>query len=106
MTEYLDRYGNHHKENGAAVENDHFIRWLLHGIPHRIGGPAVICKDTGEQKWYRHGRLHRLMGPAIEWSDDPKHNLWAFNGTMYKSWIDLVNGNENIASICWVEFNE
>ena len=70
--------GQHHREDGPAVENsDGRKAWYLNGKRHREDGPAEE-RANGNKAWYLHGELHREDGPAIEWSNGDKD--WYFKG--------------------------
>lgn len=38
--------------------------WIVDGLLHRVGGPALSVPAHGIEKWYQRGLLHRLDGPA------------------------------------------
>jgi hypothetical protein len=42
--------------------------WYLNGEHHREDGPAVE-HIRGDMEWWQHNKLHRTDGPAIEWVD-------------------------------------
>lgn len=48
-------------------------------IIHRLGGPAIINKATGEKYWMKDDKPHRIDGPAIEKSDH-KLNKYFIDG--------------------------
>lgn len=57
---------NLHREDGPAIElaNNRGESWWIHGLIHRVGGPAVIY-GWGERQWWINGKRHREDGPAI-----------------------------------------
>ena len=64
--EYRDEFGNLHREDGPAViKPDGKEYWYKHGFSHRIGGPAVIERESGVELWYKDGKPHREDGPAF-----------------------------------------
>lgn len=69
MTEYVDKDGNLHREDGPAqkfTNGDEY--WYYHGLLHRENGPAITWAN-GVQHWFNHGRRHRLDGPAMIYDD-------------------------------------
>ena len=71
-TEYYNRDGKLHREDGPAIEwTSGAEHWYQNGKRHRLDGPAVIGPD-GTKHWYQNGERHRLDGPAIEWVDGGK----------------------------------
>lgn len=73
---YVDKRGN--KE------------WILHGVRHRLDGPAVECGDY-YRAWYFYGERHREDGPAVEW-DDGRISWW-LDGKFYTfdEWCKWAN---------------
>jgi len=96
-TEYRNKNGLYHREDGPALEfsdrkiwyfNGKFHRendlpafedqsghreWAIHGARHRDNGPAIIYSN-GDKDWYKNGNRHRLDGPAVDWED--RKNWW------------------------------
>jgi hypothetical protein len=62
-------HGKLHSRNGPALiigEGDTRIeRWYIHGIAHRVDGPAIHNHATDTKSWYIEGVLHREDGPAL-----------------------------------------
>lgn len=60
----LDDEGRLHSETSPAIVLTNGTRyWYLHGVPHRVGGPAIEARD--HQEWLQHGKRHRIDGPAL-----------------------------------------
>lgn len=57
--------------------HDNRTEWLLNGLRHRLGGPAVEFPD-GKRVWYEYDKRHRLDGPAVECANGDKY--WFLNG--------------------------
>lgn len=51
------------------------------GLPHRIGGPAIV-RDDGVRFWYHHGSIHRRGGPAITYPNE--HRCWYHHGCLMR----------------------
>ena len=77
-TEWLNKDGQLHRENGPAVEYANGTKsWWLNGERHREDGPAIEW-GAGVKEWYQNGKRHREDGPAIEYSSGTKE--WWLNG--------------------------
>jgi hypothetical protein len=65
--------------------------WYLNGEHHREDGPAVE-HIRGDMEWWQHNKLHRTDGPAIEWVDGRKH--WSLDGVSMSlnEWLDHTTG--------------
>jgi hypothetical protein len=73
--EWRNKDGQYDRQDGAAyisrdprsgiVDGE---EWMRNGRDHRIGGPAVWCRDDtgviGVEHYYVDGKLHREDGPA------------------------------------------
>ena len=71
-TEWLNKAGQRHREDGPAVEwayGDKF--WYINGKPHREDGPAIEYAN-GSKLWFLNDQLHREEGPAVEWANGDK----------------------------------
>ena len=55
-----------HRENDlpAVTYANGAICYHIHGLRHRLNGPAWIDKD-GTERWYFEDRPHRIGGPAV-----------------------------------------
>ena len=54
-----------HKIGEPAIEYSNGTKkWCINGKPHREDGPAVT-QPQGRSSWWLHGQLHREDGPAI-----------------------------------------
>ena len=92
---YYDADGRLHRADGPAVDlipgldpeavellEDGVFEWRMHGIWHRIDGPAMMGID-GSRQWWVDGKQHRIDGPAVErpdgtrewWADGKRHRL-------------------------------
>jgi len=89
-TEYYNKDGQRHRENGPAVEYANgYKAWYLNGKLHRTGGPAIEWAN-GTKSWWingklhhiecrnKDGQLHRTDGPAVEYANGEKE--WWLNG--------------------------
>lgn len=69
-----------------VVDDDRTARFLLHGVLHRDGGPAIMRPGPSghydEVWWYRFGKIHREDGPAIELADGSKK--WFCDGKPHR----------------------
>lgn len=64
--------GQHHREDGPAVEYTHGQKeWWINGRHHRVDGPAIIT-DNGDQYWMQDGNYHREDGPALAYASGRK----------------------------------
>lgn len=55
---WTDDKGRYHKDDGPAIIHQEYVRYIIHGIHHRIGGPAVECrKFTMLDEYYINDRL-------------------------------------------------
>lgn len=52
-------------KNGRLHHESDRKEWRLDGLKHRIGGPAVIWKNTENEEWWFMGKRHRVDGPAV-----------------------------------------
>lgn len=87
IVKYTNDLGQLHREDGpAAIKYDIYgfvvsEEWGINGVPHRIGGPAIINfyaaifstndgskrkngKQLNNECWFENGDLHRIGGPA------------------------------------------
>jgi len=71
-------------EHSVRVWDDGRIHWLLNGLLHREGGPAIEWAGV-YSAWYLNGDLHRLDGPAIECSDGSRH--WYLDGKVVPEYV-------------------
>lgn len=73
MIEYKNVTQNEYTNQGyeRIVWNNGDITHRLDGHAHRIGGPAVICKDN-YKAWHVNGNFHREDGPAVIHPDGHK----------------------------------
>ena len=65
------------------------MQWRIHGLPHRIGGPACITRYSIE--WWLNGKCHRLDGPAVIYPKNPNKSFmynWYIDGVMYDTELD------------------
>jgi len=65
-------------EGYVYVQHGGTERWLLHGQPHRVEGPAIIrSSGVGVNEYYLNGQLHNENGPARTYSASVirAHNL-------------------------------
>lgn len=101
---FLDKKNNLHRVGAPAFivfnnKTRKILReeWLIHGINHRVGGPAVTWKD-GEELWYNKGLLHRLDGPAATNEKYNRLEYW-INGNKYtkEQWFDKLTYDERIS---------
>ena len=72
--------GVFHRERGPAVIKSNIQAWMLNGMMHRVGGPALVMKN-GQKEWWFHGHRHRLDGPAIERANGQKE--WWIYGVSF-----------------------
>lgn len=66
--------------------------WFLHGIKHRLDGPAEISV-SGLEYWFIDGRLHREDGPAIA-SLAKNIAVFCLNGERYddvNEWLEALD---------------
>lgn len=90
---WLDDQGRFHNDNGPAVveykvhSNGDLVAereiWFLHGIRHRVGGPAMTIYGGSygvkEVRFYENNQLHREYGPAlITHNDDDTGEDWYY----------------------------
>ena len=81
-TEWLNKDGYLHREDGAAVEYTNGNKeWWLNGLLHREDGAAIEWAD-GSKSWWLNGQRHRVDGPAIEWPDGSKE--WFLKGKRHR----------------------
>ena len=68
--------------------------WYLHGLRHRIDGPAVEFLDSNMYCWYRKGKMHRDNGPALELPNGSKY--WYHDGLLHRddgpAIVDIYSG--------------
>lgn len=95
-TDYYDKDGLHHREDGPAMilyEKDKIAleKWYIHGQLHREDGPAVTYYLLGIREWYKDDVLHREDGPAYE-NDKWDRRAWYLFGEElpYYKWEDEV----------------
>jgi len=58
-------------ENGILIDYNGDKEWKLHGLLHRLDGPACYY-DNGFKSWWVAGKRHRTDGPAIEHANGQK----------------------------------
>lgn len=71
------------KHNKRYYEDELYIEYFDEkGYLHRKDGPAWTSKVTGRIEWWIHGVRHRLDGPAII---DPRHDIETYwvNGKQF-----------------------
>jgi len=79
--------GLRHRDGGPAVVRlDGRTEWFCHGMRHRDGGPAVtnpngLTDTTAEEEWYKYDKYHREGGPAVT-TQDGTHE-WYLDGVNY-----------------------
>lgn len=72
--------GQHHREDGPAVEwATEDTQWYLNGNHRRIGGPAIECVDDSKE-WFTNGKHHRVDGPAVEPAPGRGESEWFLHG--------------------------
>jgi hypothetical protein len=61
--------------------------WYLHGLHHRMDGPAIESAN-GNKIWFYRGHRHRIDGPAVEWADGDKY--WYLHGKLssFNEWLE------------------
>lgn len=64
MERWFDANNELHRECGPAVMDHDTCVWFVHGVNHRIGGPAF--ESLWEKQWVFENQYHRTDGPAIE----------------------------------------
>ena len=94
-TEYRNIKGQHHREDGPAVEHTNGNKqWCINGKYHREDGPAVEYAN-GYKEWYINGKWHREDGPAIEHTDGTKE--WRINNQLHREdgpALEYANGKK------------
>ena len=81
--EWFDDDGLRHRDNGAAIKwTDGNKEYYIHGIRHRIGGPAFIWGKS--YQYWVDGELHRIDGPAVYRSE--KRNIGM--PEVIEHWVD------------------
>ncbi len=79
-TEYINKRGGKHREDGPAVEwNNGDKEWWINNKRHRTDGPAV--EKYYIKEWFINGKRHRNDGPAIEYNNGLRS--WYLNGVQY-----------------------
>lgn len=71
-------HGIKHRIDGPATIDNSGVEWRQNGLRHRIGGPAVIWSN-GDREWWVNGKRHRTDGPAIIRKDEQE---WWINGKL------------------------
>ena len=94
-TEWFNLNGEHHREDGPAVEYTNGDKyWFINGKLHRGDGPATEFAN-GDKYWYINGQYHRETGPAIELVDGT--SSWYINGKrLYQNYTQRKYQNHNI----------
>lgn len=63
--------------------------WTFCGLPHRLDGPARVCRyeHSTKQSWYESGRLHRAGAPAVVVTKDGSRcsEDWAMQGMFHRT---------------------
>lgn len=76
--EWRDARGQLHRDGGPALKHDGFEAWYVHGLRHRVEGPAVSWASNGAFAWWLNGHRHRADGPALRDADG--HEEWWVDG--------------------------
>ena len=119
ITQYYDKDGRLHRENGPAmvsannswwyrhgelhrdgdlpaVTNNGDLYWYLNGKKHRDGDKPAIIMFTGSRFWYQHGVQHRDdEKPAVIFNDGGKE-VWIHGVREKKIITNLKDGNYKI----------
>ena len=70
-------------------------QWRLHGVKHRVHGPAIERAD-GTKAWFLHGKRHRMDGPAIEKADGRKE--WWLHGKRHRDGAPAIEGADGVTT--------
>lgn len=63
---------------------------------HRVDGPAIFWKNSGDKEWWFNGQRHRDDGPAIEFRN---LKIWYLHGKRHREDGPAVLHNDNIENI-------
>lgn len=74
---FYDEDDQLHREDGPAVMAGDIEVWYIHGVRHRVDGPAYY-NSQGYKEWIRNGKCHREDGPAVIHTDGSCE--WYING--------------------------
>lgn len=55
-------------ERYTIIEDHDAAYYYQNGVPHRVGGPAVVYAN-GQREWWCRGQRHRVGGPAVIFPD-------------------------------------
>ena len=81
--EYLNAFGEYHRENGPAIELNGSKWWYLNGKLHRDNGLPAVEMYNGDKSWHIKGLKNRENGlPAIERANGCK--MWFVDNKLHR----------------------
>jgi len=79
---FLDAVLHREDDLPASVSANGDLKWTKMGALHRVGGPALVTKDS--ESWYEEGLLHRTGGEPAVVNKATKTKQWYVRGKLHR----------------------